>query len=123
VDLHRLADRDPRHHLLGNLAGHPQRIDADDGHHRHRRARSLHELSQVHEAALHVAVERRADVGVAKLTVGEFHRRLGRGDIRLKVLGVLERQVVAGFLRLQHRVRIVERLARHQLAFSFLARS
>src|SRR6266851_9585969 len=57
-ELHGLAVVDPRRHLFGNLGDHLQRIDADDGHHRHLR---LHELAEVDEPLLDVAVERRPD--------------------------------------------------------------
>ena len=102
VQLHRLADLDPRRHLLGNLGGHLQRIDADDRHHRHLR---LDELAEVDQPLLDVAVERRADArcraagGRPASCVASDAWMLGA-----QVLGVLQRRVVARLLRLQRRL-------------------
>src|ERR1051326_6787017 len=115
AQLHRLAGLNPRHHLLGDFGGHLQRIDAHQRHHRHRRAAALDELTEIDEALLDLAVERRADIGIAQLAVGKARRGIGRRDVRLKILRILQRQLVARLLRLQHRVRIVERLLRHEL--------
>ena len=58
VQLDRLAVLDPRRHLLGNLGDDLQRIDADDAI---TGVWRLHELAEVDEPLLDVAVERRAD--------------------------------------------------------------
>ena len=50
-------------------------------------------------------------------------RGFGRLDAGAQVLGVLQRRVVAGALRLQRRLRIVERLLRDQRALEQLARA
>jgi hypothetical protein len=65
-------------------------------------------------------VERRADFGVAQLPVGELHARLGRLDTGAEVFRALQRQVVAGLLRLQRRRRIVEHLLRDERALEQL---
>ena len=111
---------DPRRHFFGNLGDHLQRIDADDGHHRHLR---LHELAEVDEPLLDVAVERRPDLCVAQLPIGELHARFGRLDARAQILGVLQREVVARLLRLERRPRVVEHLLRDERAFEELGRS
>ena len=99
VDLQfdRLAGLDPRRHLLRDLGGHLQRIEPDDRHHRHLR---LDQLAQGDQPLLDVAVERRADAGVAQFAVGELHRRFRGLDAGAQVLGVLQRRRVAGLLRL-----------------------
>ena len=88
-------------------------IDAHDAHHRRL---TLHELAERDQPLLHVAVERRADAGVAQLAIGELHARVRRVDVGAQVLGVLQRRVVARLLRAQRRLRIVERLLGHELA-------
>jgi len=118
--LHRLAVLDPRRHLFRNLGDHFQRIDPNDGHHRHLR---LDQLAEVHQPFLDVAVERRADLGVAQLTIGELHARFRRLDAGAQVLRILQREVVARLLRLQRRRRVVERLLRDERAFEQLARA
>src|SRR6266511_3250837 len=70
VQFHRLTVLDPRRHLLGNLGDHFQRIDP---HHRHHCHLSLDQLAEVDEAPRDVAIKRRANVGVAKLAIGQFH--------------------------------------------------
>jgi len=79
-----------RHHLLG-IHGHAQTIDPDESS-PHRRAHPFTTVPGFRSGA-DVAVERARDVGVAKLPVGELHRRVGGGDAGLKSR-VLQRQVV-----------------------------
>ena len=61
-------------------------------------------------------------LGVAQLPVGELHASLRtRGCSARRFLAFCSDEVVAGLLRLQRRLGIVERLLRHQRALEQLA--
>ena len=107
LQVDRLADLDPRRHPLGNLGQQLQRIHAHDGHHRHL---VLHELADRHHPLLDVAVERRPDVRVAQLTIGQLHGGVRRRRCRPAGSwrsGARRRRPP---LRSQRRLRVVERL-------------
>ena len=120
MQLHPLAVLDPGRHLFWNLGDHLQRVDPHDRHHRHL---VLDQLAEVDQALLDVAIERCPDLGVAQLPVGELHARFRCLNARAQVLRVLQRQVVAGLLRLQRRRGVVERLLRDERALEELVRT